>query len=1258
MKAIASTKVTDDSKKHLSGHASGLPEAILASGSSQSPSLLLQRKAACPCGGGCPACQVGGGGIRVSVSGEPAELEADQIADKVINMSPGEIRPVGGGRTSGPDRRRESSGESESQEEAPATLQMKERFASASPLPPGGGGPSIPNLLNSEGHPLDQEARGFFEPRLGVNLGQVRVHTDATAAQSARGINARAYTFGEDIVFDSGEYQPDSATGKYLLAHELAHVIQQRNSGNYLFARQEGDVAAASAVSGMPAQGQMFVGQTPGGVWYYMFNPADYVGWIQSLERFVILHINNAFQGVTEAAIRAFLAEEHHFSLSRDDPTTTGYPPDRPVRLSIALDFHRQIAGWMASHYPDVREREVRTGLQELPPEPVGLDSIAREGAHPEPAASADPAAATTDRHIYPARTDLTVMEGNARLSLLYLLMMQHFTSLPLNDANRALASDGLTPEELEALIDDDSLRRILTALFTQGWVDFVNAGGSSPDTFGSLIERILEQYTRGNPTATANRLRIGHGIPEGEILGIVHRNNGILLYDDLGQPLRWSFAPRDHGYIGFAVSESALRESMASSEPPMTHREEIDMLTLNLFLQATGTHDIAMVEQAALITFQHIETVSGRIREGLPGDITVALAETIGVLTGFMVGHAFTAFAMRNPSPYIFGLGVAVEILLRGAGYVMGIRFLSDVEEVLLEAGFHMSRVRDDEQGNPTALSEYHMNMAAEPIRQLIIDTAVFMGGAAFAGAARSATVRGAVLRWGRVAGMGLMLGVADAVPAARGAGGGPGRVGGAGPMVEAPALVESPLIPESEIFVDPARAAESPRLTTATPPVETAAAPVAPLVAEIAPPVEAAPAPAAPVAETARPIDVAAAPAAPVAEMVPPVETAAAPAAPVTGTAPLVEAVAPTTTSTPPAPDVASPAAPGMPNALVDAYLADPTGTIRRARLARLREIIETWRSDREALREHLSTEAGRAAIRAMRDEIARLERETAAMPVEEVVPEEPGSETAAEAGAESGSASPESAPPESPAAEAAPEAARTPRVLDPSERVSVNPDGSIYYPEGTRYHGHTAAGWTEMTVAEAEARGARRTAMPERIPSGVYSFERPALGDQRVVLRAWLGFREVRAGLERHMRSAGEYAIEVLRGWQRAHASGAGLGAESGEAIRLAPEFVNQILQNRGIERFLRDLRDRILPEGGRIHVTTVVETHPTTLRLAAIEYRVEVLGESGLTSLGDVRIEVTPEGNAQGFARSAGGDTYASTPIFDTSGRPVR
>ena len=76
-----------------------------------------------------------------------------------------------------------------------------------------------------------------MEPRFGRDFGHVRVHTGEHAAASARDMDARAYTVGDHIVFDHGEYVPHSQSGKQLLAHELAHTIQQhgmQRSGRHL----------------------------------------------------------------------------------------------------------------------------------------------------------------------------------------------------------------------------------------------------------------------------------------------------------------------------------------------------------------------------------------------------------------------------------------------------------------------------------------------------------------------------------------------------------------------------------------------------------------------------------------------------------------------------------------------------------------------------------------------------------------------------------------------------------------------------------------------------------------------------------------------------------------------------------------------------------------------------------------------------------------------------------------------------------------
>jgi hypothetical protein len=86
---------------------------------------------------------------------------------------------------------------------------------------------SVAAATASGGAPLPEGARERFEPRFGHDLSTVRVHTGPQAAASAHELNAHAYTFGQDVVFGAGQYDPGSAAGQRLLAHELAHVVQQ-----------------------------------------------------------------------------------------------------------------------------------------------------------------------------------------------------------------------------------------------------------------------------------------------------------------------------------------------------------------------------------------------------------------------------------------------------------------------------------------------------------------------------------------------------------------------------------------------------------------------------------------------------------------------------------------------------------------------------------------------------------------------------------------------------------------------------------------------------------------------------------------------------------------------------------------------------------------------------------------------------------------------------------------------------------------------
>jgi hypothetical protein len=186
----------------------------------------IQRK--CDCGGACAGCASDQYAIQtkltVSQPGDRYEQEADRVAEQVMRMSTEEeIATSRFPVVSRIAQRQEEENVNESD-----LLSLKEVPDASHNLSPDletrieslrGGGQAMPEGL-----------RAFFEPRLGRDLGSVRLHTDASAAETARSINARAFTLGRDIAFAPGEYQPESPEGRRLLAHELTHVVQQNDS--------------------------------------------------------------------------------------------------------------------------------------------------------------------------------------------------------------------------------------------------------------------------------------------------------------------------------------------------------------------------------------------------------------------------------------------------------------------------------------------------------------------------------------------------------------------------------------------------------------------------------------------------------------------------------------------------------------------------------------------------------------------------------------------------------------------------------------------------------------------------------------------------------------------------------------------------------------------------------------------------------------------------------------------------------------------
>jgi hypothetical protein len=144
--------------------------------------------------------------LRIGAPNDKYEQEAERVAGEVMRMAEPPARPDALPVTSLAQRENNSSG---SHSDAP---------------------PIVSDVLSSPGQQFDSSTRQFLEQRFAHDFSRVRVHADGQAATSAQAVHARAYTVGRDVVFGQGQYVPTTSDGKHLLAHEMAHVLQQQNS--------------------------------------------------------------------------------------------------------------------------------------------------------------------------------------------------------------------------------------------------------------------------------------------------------------------------------------------------------------------------------------------------------------------------------------------------------------------------------------------------------------------------------------------------------------------------------------------------------------------------------------------------------------------------------------------------------------------------------------------------------------------------------------------------------------------------------------------------------------------------------------------------------------------------------------------------------------------------------------------------------------------------------------------------------------------
>ncbi len=177
--------------------------------------------------------------LAINQPGDVYEQEADRISEHVMRMSDPQVqRACACGGTCSECQAKQSG----PQGELHRTSRLPADVAGDIAAPP-----IVEDVLRSPGQPLDATARAFFELRFGHDFSRVRLHTDAHAAESARNVNALAYTVGHNIAFATGQYAPGTGRGNRLLAHELTHVVQQTaGSGGGTMQRQQATTASTS----------------------------------------------------------------------------------------------------------------------------------------------------------------------------------------------------------------------------------------------------------------------------------------------------------------------------------------------------------------------------------------------------------------------------------------------------------------------------------------------------------------------------------------------------------------------------------------------------------------------------------------------------------------------------------------------------------------------------------------------------------------------------------------------------------------------------------------------------------------------------------------------------------------------------------------------------------------------------------------------------------------------------------------------------
>lgn len=220
--------------------------------------------------------------LMVGSAVDPLESEADQTAERVLSMSlpsaTGSAPPSA--QRAGAEEEEELQGKTllrqedeeevqtmpllrqEDEEEVQTKREVNEHASDMSSGKAFEAGHDVESGIDADrasGAPLAPEVAGYMEPRFGADFSRVRVHTSERAASLSREVNAQAFTRGSDVFMPAGRYDPGSTSGKRLLAHELAHVVQQGGAG----LRRTPRTAAAPGGIVQRNGGKKFTGEVP-----------------------------------------------------------------------------------------------------------------------------------------------------------------------------------------------------------------------------------------------------------------------------------------------------------------------------------------------------------------------------------------------------------------------------------------------------------------------------------------------------------------------------------------------------------------------------------------------------------------------------------------------------------------------------------------------------------------------------------------------------------------------------------------------------------------------------------------------------------------------------------------------------------------------------------------------------------------------------------------------------------------------------------